>query len=182
MTVRPLKTQFLISLRVALLLSKVVSNNVYIIIYYLESRTKIHLPTRHPSGAPNDQFVEKCIIIPQVMKIYVMKAFSSVFQYCWEKIICSFFPARHTRNFPARKIKLVGFPAICKVSSQQAGERQFSTSYVKMGVAKGLKSTLPLGWVEGGGKTRTLLFKLSPPMQLCFSYAMEMGGGRSIKP
>ena len=28
------------------------------------------------SGAPNDQFVEKCIIIPQLMKIYVIKAFS----------------------------------------------------------------------------------------------------------
>ena len=27
------------------------------------------------SGAPNDQFVEKCVIIPQLMKIYVIKAF-----------------------------------------------------------------------------------------------------------
>ena len=65
-----------------------------------------------------------------------------------EKIICSFLPARHTRNFPARKIKLVGFPVSYKVSSQQAEERQLSTSYVKMGVAKGLKFTLQLG---GGG-------------------------------
>ena len=54
------------------------------------------------SGAPNDQFVEKCIIIPQLMKIYVIKAFSGVFQYCWEKIICSFFPARHTKTFPSQ--------------------------------------------------------------------------------
>ena len=53
------------------------------------------------AGAPNDQFVVKCIIIPQLMKINVIKAFSGVFQCCWEKIICSFFPARHTRNFPA---------------------------------------------------------------------------------
>ena len=53
------------------------------------------------SGAPNDQFVVKCIIIPQLMKINVIKAFSGVFQCCWESIICSFFPARHTRNFPA---------------------------------------------------------------------------------
>ena len=52
-------------------------------------------------GAPNDQFVVKCIIIPQLMKINVIKAFSGVFQCCWENIICSFFPARHTRNFPA---------------------------------------------------------------------------------
>ena len=76
------------------------------------------------TGAPNDQFVEKCIIIPQLMKIYVIKAFSGVFQYCWEQIICSLFPARHTRNFPARKIKFVWFP---KVSGQQAKKRQFST-------------------------------------------------------
>ena len=47
------------------------------------------------------------------MKINVIKAFSGVFQCCWEKIICSFFPARHTRNFPASWIKLVGFPASC---------------------------------------------------------------------
>ena len=53
------------------------------------------------SGAPNDQFVGKCIMIPQLMKINVIKAFSGVFQCCLENIICSFFPARHTRNFPA---------------------------------------------------------------------------------
>ena len=52
-------------------------------------------------GTPNDQFVVKCIIIPHLMKINVIKAFSGVFQCCWENIICSFFPARHTRNFPA---------------------------------------------------------------------------------
>ena len=56
---------------------------------------------RPETGAPNDQFVLKCIIIPQLMKINVIKAFSGVFQCCWESIICSFFPARHTRNFPA---------------------------------------------------------------------------------
>ena len=75
---------------------------------------------RYNHGAPNDQFVEKCIIMPQLMKIYVNKAFSGVFQYCWEKIICSFFPARNVR---ARKIKLVGFPANCKLSSQQAEQK-----------------------------------------------------------
>ena len=32
------------------------------------------------SGAPNDQFVVKCIIIPQLMKISVIKAFSGVFR------------------------------------------------------------------------------------------------------
>ena len=104
------------------------------------------------SGAPNDQFVEKCIIIPQLMKIYVIKAFSGVFQYSGKNIIFPFFPARHIRNFPARKIKLVGFPASCKVSSLQAEKWQFSTSYVKMGVAKGLKSTLQ--WRRGGGGGR----------------------------
>ena len=29
----------------------------------------------HSAGAPNDQFVVKCIIIPQLMKINVIKAF-----------------------------------------------------------------------------------------------------------
>ena len=37
-------------------------------------------------GAPNDQFVVKCIIIPQLMKINVIKAFSVVFQCCWETL------------------------------------------------------------------------------------------------
>ena len=63
------------------------------------------------AGAPNDQFVAKCIIITQLMKINVIKAFSGVFQCCWENIICSLFPERHTRNFPASLIRLVGFPA-----------------------------------------------------------------------
>ena len=63
--------------------------------------------TYHPTikfiRASNDQFVVKCIIIPQLMKINVIKAFSGVFQCCWENIICSFFPARHTRaTQPAR--------------------------------------------------------------------------------
>ena len=53
------------------------------------------------TGAPVDQFVVKCIIIPHLMKINVIKAFSGVFQCRWENIIFSFFPARHTRNFPA---------------------------------------------------------------------------------
>ena len=88
-----------------------------------------------------------------------IKAFSGVFQYCWgKKIICFFLAARHTRIFPARKIKLVDFPASCKVSSQQAEQRQFYTTYVKMGVAKGLKSSLQ--W--GAGVESTLLFKVSP--------------------
>ena len=66
-------------------------------------RTRKTLEAWHTTvtGAPNDQFVVKCIIIPQLMKINVIKAFSGAFQCCWEIIICSFFPARHTRNFPA---------------------------------------------------------------------------------
>ena len=77
------------------------------------SNLESHCQTRAPrkTGAANDQFVVKCIIIPQLMKINVIKAFLGVFQCCWENIICSFFPARPTRNFPASQIKLVGFPA-----------------------------------------------------------------------
>ena len=80
------------------------------------------------SGAPNDQFVEKCIIIPQLMKIYVIKAFSVVFQYCWKKIICSFFPARHTTNFPARKIKFVWFPS--QLQSEQPASRKTTIFHI----------------------------------------------------
>ena len=69
---------------------------------------EIEFPPWQGAGAPNDQFVEKCIIIPQLMKIYVKG--------------------------------MVGFPASCKVTSQQAEKLQFHTSYVQMGVVKGLKS------------------------------------------
>ena len=69
----------------------------------------------------------------------LLRHFQVFFNIAGKKIICSFFPARYTRNFPARKIKLVGFPASCKVSSQQAEER-------RMGVAKGIQSTQ-----SGGG-------------------------------
>ena len=61
-------------------------------------------------GAPNDQFLVKCIIIPQLMKINVIKAFSGVFQCCWENNICSFFPARH-KKFPSQLDKIGWFPS-----------------------------------------------------------------------
>ena len=43
----------------------------------VHNRTHLTFPTS--AGAPNDQFVVKCIIIPQLMKINVIKAFSGVF-------------------------------------------------------------------------------------------------------
>ena len=95
----------------------------------------------------------------------LLRNFQVFFNIAGKKRICSFFPARHTRNLPTRKIKLVGFPASCKVSSQQAEERRFSTSYLKMGVAKGLQSTLP--WGGGGGGVK-LNFSLIFPTELCF--------------
>ena len=55
------------------------------------SHWNIHHAYGQISGAPNDQFVVKCIIIPPLMKINVIKASSRVFQCCWENIICSFF-------------------------------------------------------------------------------------------
>ena len=86
------------------------------------------------------------------MKIYVIKAFSDVFQYCWEKNYLFLFPSKTHKKFPARKIKSVGFQASCKVSSQQAEERQFSTSYVKMGVAKRLEIHPSVGGAGSWGK------------------------------
>ena len=189
MTVRPLKTQFLISLRVALLLSKVVSNNVYIIICYLESRTKIHLPTRHPSGAPNDQFVEKCIIIPQVMKIYVMKAFSGVFQYCWEKKYLFLFPSKTHKKFPSQEDKIGWIPS--QLQSEQPASRRTTIFYIVRQNGRGKRpqidpsvggrgegnpnltfQTFPThaamlqlcyGDGGGGGEHQTLIFKVAPP-------------------
>ena len=77
--------------------------------------------------APNDQFVVKCIIIPQLMKINVIKAFSGVFQCCWENIICSFFPARH-KKFPSQLDKIGWFPSqLIKFISQPGIPRAFKS-------------------------------------------------------
>ena len=75
-----------------------------------KQRKKTPLSFEFP-GAPNDQFVAKCIIITQLMKINVIKAFSGVFQCCWENIICSFFPARQHRKFPSQLDKIGWFPS-----------------------------------------------------------------------
>ena len=53
-------------------------------------------------GATNNQFVEKCIIIPQFMKIDVTKAFSGNFQCYWEKNCVPF-------SQPATEIKWLEF-------------------------------------------------------------------------
>ena len=77
-------------------------------------------------GAPNDRFVVKCIIIPQLMKINVIKAFSGVFQCCWENI-CSFFPAKH-KNFSSQLDKIGWFPTqLIKFISQPGIPRAFKT-------------------------------------------------------
>ena len=79
------------------------------------------------SGAPNDQFVVKFIIIPQLMKINVIKAFSGVFQCCWGNIICSFFPARH-KKFPSQLDKIGWFPSqLIKFISQPGIPRAFKS-------------------------------------------------------
>ena len=44
-------------------------------------KSLFHFGSNKLTGAPNDQFVVKCIIIPQLMKINVIKAFSGVFQH-----------------------------------------------------------------------------------------------------
>ena len=43
------------------------------------------------TGAPNDQFVEKCIIIPQLMKIYLLlRHFKVFFNTAGEKLSVPF--------------------------------------------------------------------------------------------
>ena len=80
------------------------------------------------SGAPNDQFVVKCIIIPQLMKINVIKAFSGVFQCCWENIICSFFPSKTHKKFPSQLDKIGWFPSqLIKFISQPGIPRAFES-------------------------------------------------------
>ena len=61
------------------------------------------------------------------MKINVIKAFSGVFQCCWENIICSFFPARH-KKFPSQLDKIGWFPSqLIKFISQPGVPRAFKS-------------------------------------------------------
>ena len=61
------------------------------------------------------------------MKINVIKAFSGVFQCCWENIICSFFPARH-KKFPSQLDKIGWFPSqLIKFISQPGIPRAFKS-------------------------------------------------------
>ena len=74
---------------------------------------------------------------------------AGVIQYCWEKIICSFFPARHTRNFPVSEIKLVGFPASCKVRNQHA--KTLTISYIVSQNGRSKRPSIYQGLDGGGG-------------------------------
>ena len=47
----------------------------------------------HFSGALNEQFCKNTLFYSIRQEQKLSKAFSSVFLHCWEKIICSFFPA-----------------------------------------------------------------------------------------
>ena len=80
-----------------------------------------------PINTPNVQFVVKCIIIPQLMKINVIKAFSGVFQCCWENIICSF-PSKTHKKFPSQLDKIGWFPSqLIKFISQPGIPRAFKS-------------------------------------------------------
>ena len=63
------------------------------------------------SGAPNDQFVVKCIIIPQLMKINVIKAFSGVFLVLLGKHYLFLFPSKTHKKFPSQLDKIGWFPS-----------------------------------------------------------------------
>ena len=78
--------------------------------------------------APNDQFVEKCIIKPKLMKICVIKAFSGVFQYCWEKNYLFLFPSKSHKKFPSQEDKIGWFPS--QLQSEQPASRRTTLFYI----------------------------------------------------
>lgn len=75
-----------------------------------------------------------------------------LFNIAGKKIICSFFPARQTRNFPASEIKLVGFPASCKVRNQHAKTLTISYIVSQNGRSKRPPIKASMGGRGGGGR------------------------------
>ena len=110
------------------------------------------------SGAPNDQFVEKCIIIPQLMKIYVIKAFSGVFQYCWEKKYLFLFPSKTHKKFCSQEDKIGWFPS--QLQSAQSASRKTTIFYIVGKNGRGKRPQIyPSVGGGGGGRGGKLTFQ-----------------------
>ena len=62
------------------------------------------------------------------MKIYVIKAFSCVFQYCWEKNYLFLFPSKTHKNFPSREDKIGWFPS--QLQSEKPASRRTTIFYI----------------------------------------------------
>ena len=85
---------------------------LYLCIFGLEKENKASINSH--SGAPNDQFVVKCIIIPQLMKINVINAFQ-VFFSVTGKTLSVPFSQQDTQEigwFTSQLIKSISQPGI----------------------------------------------------------------------
>ena len=61
------------------------------------------------------------------MKIYVIKAFSGVFQYCWEKNYLFLFASKTHKKFPSQEDKIGWFPS--QLQSEQPASRTTTILY-----------------------------------------------------
>ena len=69
------------------------------------------------------------VIKPQLMKIYVIKAFSGVFQYCWaEKNYLFLFPSKTHKKFPSQEDKIGWFPS--QLQSEQPASRRTTIFFI----------------------------------------------------
>ena len=96
----------------------------------------------------------------------LLRHFQVFFNIAGEKIICSFFPARHTRNFPARKIKLV----VSQQAAKWAASKQKNDNFLhRMSKWAWQKASNPpfSGGSGGGGNPRYFsTFPHQPMLQM----------------
>ena len=72
------------------------------------------------------------------MKIYVIKAFSGVFQYCWEKNYLFLFPSKTHKKFPSQ------------LQSEQPASRKTTIFYIVRQNGRGKRPQIyPLVWGVG---------------------------------
>ena len=102
------------------------------------------------SEAPNDQFVEKCIIMLQLMKIYVIKAFSGVFQYCWKNYLF-LFPSKTHKKFPSQEDKIGWFCSQMQI--EQPASRKTTIFFIVRQNWRGKRPQIYPSVGGGGGST-----------------------------
>ena len=94
------------------------------------------------------------------MKIYIIKAFSGVFHYCWEKIIFYYlflFASKTHKKFPSQEDKIGWFPS--QLQSEQPASRTTTILYNVLHNGRGKRPLIPS--VGGGGGA--YLSKVSQP-------------------